>query len=232
MKKFESQSCLTQTEGLTQYPGPALQLSYGVTGPSALSLARPAPPPPGLVASHPSNLPLPSHPREPHRPRGSARRKLEVAATRKRVEVRDAGITEPCAWTTRPGPPTEYDGETEAQKSWQPKRRTEAADPSAPLVASPSSEGSAPGARQGKGRGLPLSSSRTRPSHTARARLPGRSAPSLPAPRARSRPATDAGRSGEAAPAASWPQPCRRPAAAPLTCKPNLCPRPPLPSCP
>lgn len=148
------------------------------------------------------------------------------------MEVRDAGITEPCVWITRPGPPTASDRETEAQRGWEPqggqRRRILRT-----LVASSSTEG--PGC--GKGRGEPLSRSHTRPSHTVRTRLPGSSAPSLPAPRAQSLPATDAGRSGEAAPAASWPRPCPRPATGWFTCTPPSIParhfpralRPPAP---
>ena len=82
----------------------------------------------------------------------------------------------------------------------------------------------APARRPEQGARAPRPRSCTRPSHTARARLPGRSAPSLPAPRAHSPPAADAGRSGEAAPAASWPLPCRRPQAGRLTCTPPSVP--------
>lgn len=155
--------------------------------------------------------------------------------SRKRVEVPDAGITKSCASDYMCWHAHCIDGETEAQRGWEPQRGTEAAALSAPLAASPSTAGSGSGlppGHQGRGRRPQLSRHDTRPSHTACAHLPDRFAPSLPAPRAQSPPAADAGRSGEAAPAASWPQPCPRPAAERFTCTPHFSPRPPLPLCP
>lgn len=138
------------------------------------------------------------------------------------VEVRGAGITKPSASDLPSRPAHCTARETEAQSDRGPKC-AEAAAPSVPLVASrataESGSGRTPG-RHGRGRRQHLSRSSTRPSHTARARSPGHSAPSLPAPRARSPPVADAGRSGEEAPAASWPQPCRQTPASRLTCTP------------
>ena len=144
------------------------------------------------------------------------------------MEVRGAGIIKPRASDLTSRPAHSTDKETEAQKNWEPQScGAEVAAPSAPRAASQSTAGSgiwAPAGRQRKRRGPPLCRSCTRPSDTGRARLPGRSAPSLPAPRAHSPPAADAGRSGEAAPAASWPQPCPRPPACRFTCTPPSVP--------
>ena len=144
------------------------------------------------------------------------------------MEVRGAGIIKPRASGLTPRPAHSTDKETEAQRNWEPQRcGAEVAAPSAPRAASQSTVGSgicAPAGRQRKRRGPPLHRSCTRPLDTARARLPGRSAPSLPAPHAHSPPAADAGRSGEGALAASWPQPCPRPPACPFTCTPPSVP--------